>query len=81
MRIDLVLKYLCIAKSRSFVKNMCDRGAVEIDGKPVKSSATVRDGDKVTLHYPKKTVTIEIVTVPAKPQSKAKAPEFYREIG
>jgi len=81
MRIDLVLKYLCIAKSRSFVKTMCDRGAVEIGGKAVKSSAAVRDGDRITLRYPTKTVTIEIVTVPTKPQSKAKAPDFYREIG
>jgi len=81
MRIDLVLKYLCIAKSRSFVKSMCDRGAVEMGGKAVKSSAAVREGDRITLHYPTKTVTIEIVTVPTKQLSKPKAPEYYREIG
>lgn len=80
MRIDLVLKYLCIAKSRSFVKHMCERGAIEIGGKPVKSSATVSDGDRVTLHYPAKTVTIEIVSVPRKQLSKTQAPEHYREI-
>ena len=81
MRIDLVLKYLCIAKSRSFVKSMCDRGAVEMGGRAVKSSAAVREGDRVTLRYPTRTVTIEIVTVPTRQVSKPNAPEYYREVG
>jgi ribosomal 50S subunit-recycling heat shock protein len=77
MRIDLVLKFLCLAKSRSSVKNWCEKGLVLVNGKPARASSTVHPGDQLTIHYPSRTLTIDLRDVPEQQLSKAGAPEFY----
>ena len=66
MRIDLALKYLCLAKSRSAVKTMCDKNAVTVNDRPAKPSSTLHVDDKVCM------------TIPEKQLSKTAAPAYYR---
>lgn len=80
MRIDLVLKYLCLVKSRSLAKTLCDRGRVLIDGEPARPSADIHDGARVSLLLPRRTLTVEISRVPEKQLSKAKALDYYRRV-
>jgi ribosomal 50S subunit-recycling heat shock protein len=81
MRIDLVLKYLCLVKSRSIAKSLCDQGRVLVDGEAVKSSSRVQEGDRVTIQFDRDSVTVSIETVPEKQLSKARALTYYRRVG
>jgi len=80
MRIDLALKYLCLAKSRSAVKSLCDKQAVWVNERPVKPSASLHVGDTVRIVTAGGTLTISLLTIPEKPLSKATAPTYYRVI-
>ena len=80
MRIDLVLKYLCLAKSRSAAKALCDEGRVQINGSAARAAATVRAGDSITIRWPERVLTIQLVEVPQKQASKSDAPDSYRVV-
>jgi ribosomal 50S subunit-recycling heat shock protein len=80
MRIDLVLKYLCLIKSRSIAKNLCEQGRVLVGGHPARSSATVRVGDRVTVHFAHHALTVWIDAVPEKQLSKSSALTYYHAV-
>ncbi len=81
MRIDLTLKHLCLAKSRSLVKGWCERKLVTINGRTVSASSSVRPGDRVSIRYATHTLTIELRGVPAKQVSRLEATDYYVEVG
>ena len=47
MRVDLILKYLCLVKSRSIAKTLCEKHLVLINGEPARPSARVGAGSVV----------------------------------
>ncbi len=77
MRIDLTLRYLCLVKSRSIAKSLCDENAILINGKPAKSSSTVRPGDRVTIDFRGRVITFKLLDVPEKQLSKSASPTCY----
>lgn len=78
MRIDLALRYLCIARSRSSVKTLCDDDAILVNDQPVRASTTLRENDRVTIRRKRGTSTWTILRVPEKQLSKVAAREYYR---
>jgi ribosomal 50S subunit-recycling heat shock protein len=78
VRIDLVLKYLCLAKSRSAAKSLCDDGRVQVNGAAARAASIVHAGDRIRIRFAEKTLEVEIVDVPARQASKAEAPRHYR---
>lgn len=78
MRVDLALKRLLLVKSRTEGKEACDVGAVRINGKPVKASAEIRPGDRVSVAYAQHTLEIELLEEIGKNVSRAQAKTFYR---
>lgn len=80
MRLDIVLKYLCLAKSRSIAKTLCDDGFVHINGAVAWASATVRVGDAIVIRAPGRSLSIKIVEVPARQVGKTDAPRHYRVV-
>ena len=80
MRIDLTLKYLCLVKSRSIAKVLCERHSILVDGKPVRPAAAVQTGARITIQFASSTKTIELMTVPEKQLSKSAAVDYYRLI-
>jgi ribosome-associated heat shock protein Hsp15 len=80
MRVDLALKYLCLVKSRSSVKHLCDDDSVLVNDHPVKPAATLRAGDRITIRFPHRTLTVELVAVPERQLSKSAAPACYEKI-
>jgi ribosomal 50S subunit-recycling heat shock protein len=81
MRVDLALKYLCLVKSRSSVKHLCDDEAVLVNDHPAKPSTTLRTGDKVSIRFANRILTIELVDVPEKQLSKSLSAAYYRKTG
>jgi ribosomal 50S subunit-recycling heat shock protein len=80
MRIDLALKHLCLAKSRSIVKGWCNRQLVTLNGEPARASSTIHTNDTITIQYPMRTLTIKLLAIPTKQLSKSAAPKYYTEI-
>jgi ribosome-associated heat shock protein Hsp15 len=80
MRIDLALKYLCLAKSRSAVKAMCDTNEVAVNDRPAKPSSTLHVDDRVRITTPNWTLTISLLSIPEKQLSRTVAPAYYRVI-
>ncbi|MFH0779090.1 MAG: RNA-binding S4 domain-containing protein [Candidatus Eisenbacteria bacterium] len=77
MRIDLFLKKVCIAKSRSFAAKLCEDGGVTVNGRVAKSSKEVKPGDEVSVNLPTKELVFSIVALPEENVSKARALTFY----
>lgn len=80
MRIDLVLKYLCLAKSRSIARALCDQGRVRLNGDVARAAATVHAGDRVTIRYAERTLEIDVLEVPERQASRPEAPRHYRVV-
>lgn len=77
MRVDKLLNKLCLVKTRSIAKKACDKNLVKINGKIVKASAKVNDGDVVEYQLYGYFNKLRITTVPQGNVSKNNAPEFY----
>lgn len=80
MRIDVVLKYLCLVKSRSIAKALCEKQLVLVDGQPVRSAAQAIGGRRVTIQFPRRPLTVELLEIPRKQLSKTAALDYYRRV-
>ena len=80
MRIDLALKYLCLVKSRSSVKHLCDDGALRVNDHPVKPSSTLRVGDTISIRFPHRTMIIQLLSVPERQLSKSGSLAYYTKL-
>lgn len=54
MRLDQFLNKSGIVKRRSLAKELCDRGAVDLNGRVAKASLEVKAGDKLSVKSPDK---------------------------
>ena len=77
MRVDLGLKYLCLVRSRSSVKTLCDKQLLTINGHTAKASAILHIDDTITLELTSGELTIRLVDIPCKQLSKLVAPSYY----
>lgn len=80
MRIDLALKYLCLVKSRSSVRHLCEDESLRVNDRPVKPSTPLRPGDRVAIRSPRRTLVVEILRVPERQLSRSVSPTFYTKI-
>jgi len=81
LRIDVFLKKICVAKSRSLAAKLCDQGKVLINGQPAKSSKDVKVGDEVRVAQGPGELTFSVLTLPEGNVSKAQAPSYYSVTG
>lgn len=80
VRIDLLLKALCLTKTRSQAHKGCEAGGISINGKKVKPSAEVRPGDVVEIRNPRAVTAVEILEIPAGQVSRKDRERFFRVI-
>lgn len=80
MRIDLLLRSLCLVPTRSQARAACEAGAVLLGGAAVKPSREVRAGDVVQIRRAGKILSVEILEVPERRPSKKEARSCYRVI-
>jgi len=81
MRLDKFLQVSRIIKRRTLANEICDRGAVLVNGQTAKASRKVQPGDRIEVNLGSKGILIvEVLEVPAGNVSKAKADSLYRVI-
>lgn len=77
MRIDQLLKKLCLVKTRSIAKKACDKNLVKINDEIVKASTNVTDGDIIEYQLYGYFNKIKILEIPKGNVSKENASKFY----
>ena len=79
MRLDKYLKVSRLITRRSVANAACDNGLVEVNGKPARASYDVKAGDRISLRFGARTVTVEVLAV-QETVRQAEAGTLYREI-
>ena len=80
MRLDKFLKVSRLIKRRTVANEACDNGLISVNGKPARASHDVKVGDRITLSFGQRTLTVEVVSV-QETVKQADAVTLYREVG
>jgi ribosomal 50S subunit-recycling heat shock protein len=80
MRLDVLLKSLCLVKTRSQGKRGCEAGRIKLNGRTAKPSREVKQGDLVEIHYPGRVLVVEVTEVPAGQVARKETDRFYRVV-
>ena len=79
MRLDKYLKVSRLIKRRTVANEACDNARVTVNGRPAKASYDVKVGDKLTIQFGQRTLSVEVLQV-AEAVRKDDAVAIYREI-
>ena len=79
MRLDKWLKVSRLIKRRTVANEACDAARVTANGRPVKASYEVKEGDILEIRFGERTVKLDVLQV-ADNVGKADAAAMYREI-
>lgn len=79
MRLDKWLKVSRLIKRRTVANEACDNGRVTANGRPVKASYDVKEGDVLELKFGEKAVRVQVLSV-ADIVGKADAAAMYQEL-
>ncbi|MCI2058804.1 MAG: RNA-binding S4 domain-containing protein [Oscillibacter sp.] len=79
MRLDKYLKTARLIKRRTVANEACDNGLVTVNGRPARASYEVKAGDRLSLRFGVRTITVEVVSVEENVRQ-ADASALYREV-
>lgn len=79
MRLDKYLKVSRLIKRRTVANEACDAARVTVNGRPAKASYDVKVGDKLTIQFGQRALSVEVLQV-AETVRKDDAAAMYREI-
>ena len=60
MRLDLYLKLSRLVPRRTLAQQMCEAGAVRLNGSPAKSAREVRVGDEIAIRQGGRVTTVRV---------------------
>ena len=80
MRLDKYLKVSRLIKRRTVANEACDNGLVTVNGKVQRASYDVKVGDRISLRFGERTLTVEVLAV-QETVRQADAVTLYKEIG
>ncbi|MBO4871848.1 MAG: RNA-binding S4 domain-containing protein [Lachnospiraceae bacterium] len=63
MRIDKYLKLTRLIKRRTVANEACDAGRVSVNGKVVKASYDVKQGDEITIGFGNRSVSVRVLDI------------------
>lgn len=66
MRLDKFLKLSRLVKRRTVAAELCDLGAVQVNGKVAKAAHTVKVGDTLCLRFGSRLVQARILALPTR---------------
>lgn len=82
MRLDLYLRASRLVLRRTVAQELCEAGAVSVNGAPARASRAVREQDEITIRRRGRALTVRVLTLPqAKQVSRSDAPSLYEIIG
>ena len=79
MRLDKYLKVSRLIKRRTVANEACDDGLVTVNDKPARASYEVKEGDKISLRFGARTITVEVVSV-QETVRQSEAAAMYRQV-
>ena len=79
MRLDKYLKVSRLIKRRTVANEACDAERVSVNGKIQRASYDVKVGDRITVRFGARTLTVEVLRVEDN-VGKADAAAMYREV-
>ena len=79
MRLDKYLKVTRLIKRRTVANEACDNGRISVNGRVVKASYEVKEGDRIEIAMGPRIVAVEVVQV-ADNVRKDDACAMYKEI-
>ena len=79
MRLDKFLKVSRIIKRRTVANDACDGERVSVNGRQVKASYQVKEGDVIEIAFGTRTLKVQVTDV-RETAGKADAAAMYREI-
>jgi ribosomal 50S subunit-recycling heat shock protein len=81
MRLDQYLRASRLVLRRTVAQELCEAGAVHVNGSPARSSRMVREGDELTIRRRERALTVRVLAVPETKQvSRAEAASLYEII-
>jgi len=81
MRLDQYLRASRLVLRRAVAQELCEAGAVSVNGAPARSSRAVREGDELTLRRRGRVLTVRVLSLPqAKQVSRADAAALYEVV-
>jgi ribosome-associated heat shock protein Hsp15 len=82
VRIDQLLHWLCLEKSRSLATRACREGRVRLGGHPVKASHEAHVGDRIALQAELRegALDLELIELPPGQVSRPEAHRYYRVV-
>jgi ribosomal 50S subunit-recycling heat shock protein len=80
MRLDIFLKLSRLEPRRTLAQEMCEAGAVRVNGLQAKSGHKVRDGDLISIQGRSRIATVRVVKIPTKPPSRRDAESLYETV-
>ena len=81
MRLDIFLKLSRLVPRRTLAQQMCEAGAVKVNGTQAKSAREVRVSDQIAIRQRGRITTVRVLDIPLKPPSKAQAATLYETLG
>ena len=79
MRLDKYLKVSRLIKRRTVANEACDNERVSVNGRVQRASYDVKVGDKISIRFGERTVSVEVVSVQDN-VGKAETAAMYREL-
>lgn len=79
MRLDKYLKFSRLIKRRTVANEACDNGLVTVNDKPARASYEVKEGDRISLRFGARIITVEVLSV-QETVRQSEAAALYRQI-
>ena len=79
MRLDKYLKVSRLIKRRTVANEACDNGLVTVNDKPARASYEVKEGDRISLRFGARMLTVEVLSV-QETVRQSEAAALYRQI-
>ena len=79
MRLDKWLKVSRLIKRRTVANEACDNERISVNGRIVKASYDVKEGDRLEIRFGARTVQVEVLSI-VEQKGKENAALMYREL-
>ena len=79
MRLDKYLKVSRLIKRRTVANEACDNGLVTVNDKPARASYEVKEGDRISLRFGARTISVVVLSVQETVRL-SEAAALYRQI-